>query len=163
MGSSVAGIGAGIGLRHSAGISGPPGPASLVQAILDFTPFFADGRWQVPDTINPTQNPSIVDSFVLESDGGTVLTFSDLTGVSISSQSGTSVAAVDGDTITLSAGYIDDLVLSNGTHLKFAEGAGDVAYDCVGTNHTSITNGTWGTATVRPDNLIDGFSSWYIE
>lgn len=123
------------------------------------------GVYKFLDSVNPAESPSIVESNVLTSDGSAILTFDDLTGVTIATQGGTSTATIVGNTITLAAGYIDDIILSDGTHLKFAEGAGTTAYDISGTdNHATISGGySWETEDVRPDNLLDGFTSYLLD
>lgn len=50
----------------------------------------------------------------LWSDGTAVITFDDLTGISITSYDGTATATINGDTIEVSQGYINNLLLDNG-------------------------------------------------
>lgn len=141
----------------------PPGFSEMVQLLLG--PIEEDtGVWKFIDSINPSENPSIVESNVLVSDGSAVLTFADLTGVTVATQDGTSTAAKVGNTITLTAGYINDLTLTDGTHLKFGEGAGKTMYDVGAGSGNAIASGgySWGTETERPDNLLDGFNTYLV-
>ena len=155
-----------LGIGISIGFLGRLGgkPPNFVEVIqwLGKT-FESAGSWWMEDKTDNEFHVKLVESNVLTSDGSVILTFADLSGVTIVSQSGTSNAVKAGNTITISAGYIDDIVLSDGTHLRFSEGAGLTAYDMVGTNHAIISGGSsWTLEDVRPDNMLDGFAIYEI-
>ena len=100
------------------------------------------------------------------------LQFVSLTGgTTIVSFGGTATPTIDtvNNKITSTAGTLYNILLSDGTHLALAEGAGPIAYDSSGNgNHATITNATlssfWGsTQDIYFANLANGFTPYYSQ
>lgn len=103
---------------------------------------------------------TLVKSHCLTSDGTTVLTFSSLTGITISSWEGTSTLAKSGDTITCTSGTLYHIVLSNGSILPIAEGSGSTVFDSVNSLNATLSGTVdWtGTQNTYHYNILNGFS-----
>ena len=100
----------------------------------------------------------LVESNCINSAGSTVLTFSDLTDITITSYQGTATPSINGDTIEVTAGTLYDLLLSDGTYLPLAEGTGTDAYDVSGNdNHATVTNEAFTTQDDFHYNIGRGF------
>lgn len=124
----------------------------------NYNGYFYKGRYFPRDETNPTLdvvgNPlqykgqvsypaKLVESNCLSFDGvDDIISFTDLTGVSIVSYGGTSTLSINGNNIEGTAGTVYNLLLSDGTHLPCAEGEGNTVYDASGNNnHGTFING----------------------
>jgi hypothetical protein len=96
------------------------------------------------------------------------ITFSSLTGgTTIVSYEGTSTPTIDtgANEITVTAGTLYNVLLSDGTHIPFSEGAGETVADVVNGNDGTIVNANlttfWGTTqnTYRYNATV-GFSKY---
>ena len=88
----------------------------------------SDGKWYSPDIIGD-QLREVHKGGYLQSDGTTVLTFSDLAGITITSFNGTTTPTKVGNTITTTIGTIEYLELSNGSKYNFEDQSGSTARD----------------------------------
>jgi hypothetical protein len=115
----------------------------------------------VEDKSGLNNDGAFAKSHCLTSDGTTVLTFSSLTGITITSWEGTSTLAKSGNTITTTAGTFYHIVLSNGSVLPVADGSGStILFDSVNTLNATLS-GTidWtGTQDTYHYNITNGFS-----
>lgn len=115
----------------------------------------------VEDKSGLNNDGSFVKSHCLTSDGTTVLTFSSLAGITITSWEGTSTLTKSGNTITTTAGTFYHIVLSNGTVLPVADGSGStILFDAVNTLNATLSGTVDWTATQNTYhfNITNGFS-----
>lgn len=125
---------------------------------------FASGGYSGTSTILDASGNGLtgllLESHCLTSDGTTVLTFSSLSGITITSWEGTSTLAKSGNTITTTSGTFYNVLLSNGTRLRCAEGSGSIAYDAVNSLNGTLTGTVdWtGLQDTFHGNIRDGFS-----
>lgn len=126
----------------------------------------------VEDKSGNNLDGTLVKSHCLNATTSTVLTFSSLSGITVSSYEGTATVAKSGNTITCSvAGTLYHIVLSNGTIIPCAEGAGTTAYDAVNSLNATLS-GTYdwnSTQDTYHYNILNGCtqvgngaSSYYV-
>jgi hypothetical protein len=94
-----------------------------------------------------------------------VLTFDDLSGLSIASQAGTATATITGDTLTFDAGDMYQVIFSDGTKINFSANSGTQEFDTSGNGNHGVWSGNVSglrTTSVyqRPNNNIDGYDLW---
>lgn len=116
--------------------------------------------WESKDKTPNGYNLKLTNSNVLSFNGTTdKITFSDLTGITITDQEGTGTASISGNDVNVTAGTLSYLEFSNGSFYRLASNDPNIVYDKSGNGlHGTLTGGTWATDNGRPDNLIDGFS-----
>lgn len=93
------------------------------------------------------------------------LTFSDLSGITITSSTWTATPTISWNDITCTAGYLNSLVLSNGSTYSFAEGNWTTIYDRAWIMDWEVSTADIDTFrstvdAVKPHNIIDWFDLW---
>lgn len=114
----------------------------------------------VEDKSGNNLDGALVKSHCLTSDGTLVFTFSSLAGITITSSAGTSTPTIVSNTITTTSGTIFNILLSNGTRLACAEGAGSITYDAVNSLDATLSGTVDWTATqdTYHYNILNGMS-----
>jgi len=109
-------------------------------------------------------NPQIVNNAIYLFDGIASLSFSDLTGITITLSIGTSVPTININSINFTAGTLEYLALSNGSIYTCAETGGNISYDIVNSLHATIVSlpVTFhsNAEETDPDNILNGFDLW---
>ena len=103
------------------------GPGMVSRTLIEPFEQRSDGTWISPDTVNTGLRRDLHRGGYALFDGTIKLTYADLSGVTISSYTGTGVPSIVGDTIEYTAGTAYSLTLSDGTRHNFdAHGGADV-------------------------------------
>lgn len=128
---------------------------------------------QLLDTVSDTQFLDSINDYDADIKGSNCLTFdgvddkltfTDLSGVSITSSDGTATPSINGNDIEVTAGTLFNLVLDNGSVYPLAEGGDDNAYDSVNDDTAVIDAGAgavadmWTTQDEYNYNITQGFN-----
>lgn len=154
----------------------------VIKVVESYIPIAQDGNGKTDvlgypvlfDYYGQVQYPMLVKgSSVGYFDGNLVLTFSDLSGRSITAQTGEVTVEISGNNIqpVSGTGKLYTLTFDNGSNYQFSEVNGLTVFDL---NTTNALDGTWdllgspdgtqysSSVNQRPNNLLDGFTRGWV-